>query len=112
MSTQQAVLIQSRDTPIADTTVYISAGQTTRVDKMTATNTTAAALTISVNMVPSGGSVGATNQLVKTLSIAAGQSYAFPEIVGHSMAAGDFISVIASATGITLRASGRVTTAN
>lgn len=112
MSTQKVVLIESQDTPVAQTTLYISTGQTTAIDKMTATNTTAGPQTISVNVVPFGGTVGAPNLLAKAISIAAGGSYQFPEIVGHVLAPGDFISVIASVTGITLRASGRATTQN
>jgi hypothetical protein len=112
VSTQRTVLIESQDTPIAQTTLYTSTNATSAIDAMTATNTTGAIQKISVNLVPFGGAVGANNLLVSQVSIAAGGSYQFPELVGHVLAAGDFISVLATATGITLRASGRVTTAN
>ena len=112
MTTQRAVLIQSQDTPIVQTDLYTSTGVTSTIDKLTATNTTAGTLTISINLIPSAGAAGATNLIAKTISILAAQSYQFPEIVGHDLAPGDKISGIASATGSTVRCSGRITTPN
>lgn len=110
MATTAKPLFESQDAPVAQTTVY-TAGSRTYVDKLTATNTTLVAQTISFNIVPSGGTVGSSNLLAKTISIAPGASYLFPEIVGHVLAAGDFLSCIASLTGVTIRASGRELTA-
>lgn len=111
MTTTRMVLIESQDAPIAQTTLYSpAAGVTATVDRMTATNTTAGALTISVNILPPSTVAGAANLFAKTVSIAAGGSYQFPEIVGHDIAPGGGLSVIASGAGIALRASGRETT--
>lgn len=112
MTTQRTVLIQSQDTPIVQTDLYVSTGVTTTIDKLTATNTTAATQTVSVNLIPAAGAAGATNLISKAASILAGATYAFPEIVLHDLAPGDKISVIASAAGVTIRSSGRVTTPN
>lgn len=83
----------------------------TIIDKFTATNTSAGALTISVNLVTLADTAGDQNLIVELKSIQPGESYLFPEIVGHTLDAGDFISTIASAgTGMTIRASGRIKT--
>lgn len=110
MTTQRTVLIQAQDTPIVQTDLYVSAGVVSTIDALTATNVSAGTLTISVNLVPAAGAAGPTNLLSKLISLLAGATYTFPEIRGHDLAAGDKISAIASATGITIRASGRVTT--
>jgi len=63
---------------------------------------------LSVNLVTSAGSAGDLNLVVKTKSLAAGETYTFPEIVGQVLAPSGFISTIASAaTSISIRASGR-----
>ena len=83
----------------------------TIIDKFTATNTSAAVVTISVNIIPDAGSASNANLIVDTKSLQADETYTFPELVGHTMADGDFISTIASAaTSITIRASGRFVT--
>jgi hypothetical protein len=84
---------------------------TTIIDKFTATNYSAGAVTLSVNLVTSGDTAGNQNLVVKTKSLAAGETYTFPEIVGQSLAPSGFISTIASAaTSISIRASGREVT--
>jgi hypothetical protein len=93
----------------ADTTQYTAgAGVRTIIDKFTAMNNDAVARTLTVYLVASGGAAGATNTVVKTKSLAAGETYTFPEIVGHVLASGDFIATNASAAGVvSVRASGR-----
>lgn len=92
----------------AETTQYTSTGVRTIIDKFTGTNTTAGAVTLTVKLVASGGAAGAGNTIVSAKSLAAGECYTFPEIVGHVMEPGDFISTLAGAsTSITCRASGR-----
>jgi hypothetical protein len=90
-------------------TQYTSAGVQTIIDKFTATNYSAAAATISVNLVAAGGSAGNDNLVVKTKTLQPAETYTFPEIVGHILPVGGFISTIASAaTSINIRASGRL----
>ncbi len=93
----------------ADVTLYTAPANTrVIIDKFTAANTTAGAITITVNLVASGGAASATNTLISARSVSAGATDLCPEIVGHILNPGDFISAKASAnTSIGLRASGR-----
>lgn len=91
-----------------ETTQYTSTGVRTIIDKFTGTNTTAGAVSLTVKLVASGGTAGAGNTIVSAKSLAAGECYTFPEVVGHVLEAGDFISTLAgAAASITIRASGR-----
>lgn len=108
MAAIRKVLIQSQAAPTAQTTLYQPApGVSAVIDKMTVTNTTVGAQTVSINLVPAAGSVGSGNLITANVSIAANATYECPEIVGHDLATGDRISVVASATGLNIRASGR-----
>lgn len=109
MSTTAAVLIPPVVAVASDTTQYTSASVVTIIDKFTSTNYDTVSRTITVNLVQSGGTVSTTNQVVRTKTLQAGETYAFPELVGHVLDKGGFISTIASnATGINIRASGRI----
>jgi hypothetical protein len=102
-------LITSQAAVAAQTTYYtVPTATTVILDKMTATNTSGAAQTVSLNLVNSGGAASAANLITSNQSIAAGAVYQFPEAVGHVLTPGQFISINASATTVTLRASGRV----
>lgn len=103
-------IIPAKDAEASDTTQYTSTNVITIIDKFTATNVSGGALTIGVNLVPNGGSVGATNLIVDNQQLADEETYEFPELVGHTLNSGDFISTNASATGLTIRASARVVT--
>jgi hypothetical protein len=51
---------------------------------------------------------GNQNLIVKTKTLQAAETYTFPEIVGHVLAPGGFISTIAgTASAINIRSSGR-----
>ena len=91
---------------------YVTPAATrTIIDKFTGTNTTGVAATLTVRLVPSGGAAGVTNTIVSAKNLAAGEAYTFPEVVGHVLNPGDFISTIAgTAAAITIRASGREVT--
>ncbi len=103
-------IIPPKDAETVDTAQYTSSNSQTTIDKFTATNVSAGILTISVNLVSKAGSASAINLIVDTKSIAVNETYTFPELVGHILKEGDFISTNASATGLTIRASGRVVT--
>lgn len=109
MATTVQVLIPAKTAEAAQTTQYVAPNNTTAiVDKFTATNYSATAATISVNLVTAGSVAGNSNLIVKAKTLQAGETYTFPEIVGHSIAAGGFISTLAgTATAINIRASGR-----
>lgn len=108
MSVTVKVLINAKQVENAQTSQYVATNVKTIIDKFTATNTTAGAVTLSVNIIPSGGSAGSDNLIIQTKSIGAGQTYTFPELVGQYLEDGSIISTIASAaSSLTLRCSGR-----
>lgn len=112
MTVTVAVLIPAKTAEAAQTTQYTSTGVTTIIDKFTATNYSASAATISVNLVTNAGSAGNDNLIVKTKALQAGETYTFPEIVGAALAPGGFISTVAgTGSAINIRASGRQITA-
>lgn len=100
-------LIGSKQMESAQTTQYTAVNCTTVIDKFTATNTSASNAVISVNLVSSGGSAGASNLVVDTRAIAPNETYTFPELVGQVLANGGFISTTGTATALTIRSSGR-----
>lgn len=104
-------LIESAQAAAAQTTMYTApAGTRTIIDKLTGTNTTGSSAQITVNLVPSGSTASAPNVITPIQTIVAGGSYTFPEVVGHILNPGDFISVLAGSVAITVRASGREVT--
>lgn len=108
MAVNVRALIPAKQAEAAQTTQYTATGVRTIIDKFTATNTSAGAVTISVNLVTSGDTAGNQNLILKAKSLAAGEAYTCPEIVGQVLEPGGFISTIAgAATSITIRASGR-----
>ena len=111
MTVTVSVLIPAKIAEASQTTQYTSTGVTTIIDKFTATNYSAVAATISVNLVTVAGTAGNLNLVTKTKTLAAAEVYTFPELVGQVLVSGDFISTIAgTATSINIRASGRQVT--
>lgn len=102
-------LIQAKHALATQATQY-TAGSLTVIDKFTATNTNpSTAVTLSVHIVPSGGSANSQNRLIQEVSIEPGKAYLCGELPGHILEVGDFISTIASvASSIVIRASGRI----
>ena len=104
-------LVTAQYAPNAETTLYTAgSGMRTIVDKCTAYNSDTGPQSITFKLVPSGGSAGASNVLVsKTLT--AGETYTFPEVVGHVLEPGGFVSALAAvANKIVVRISGREVT--
>ena len=111
MTVTTKVLIAAKTAENSQTTQYTATGLTAIIDKMTATNYSAAAATISVNLVTAADTAGNQNLIVKTKTLQAGETYTFPEIVGQVLAPNGFISTIAgAASAINIRASGREVT--
>lgn len=89
----------------AQTTQYTTpAARQDVIKDMEICNTTAGALTVTVNVVPSGGSASTANQILPAVSIPANQTLHWTGTI--VMNAGDFISTAASSTGITMTVSG------
>jgi len=111
MTVTVKVLVPAKFAEATQTTQYTSTGVTTIIDKFTATNITASAATISVNLVTLADTAGNTNLITKTKSLQASEVYTFPELVGQVLGAGDFISTIAgTGSAINIRVSGRQVT--
>jgi hypothetical protein len=109
MSVNISNIIPAKTAENAQTTQYTSSGVQTIIDKFTATNYSAAAATISVNLVTAAGSAGNSNLIVKTKTLQPSETYTFPELVGHVLPSGGFISTLAgTASAINIRASGRL----
>jgi len=105
------VLVPAQTINNTQTTMYTASGVTAIIDKFTATNYSAAAATISVNLVTAGGTAGNNDLIVKTKTLQASETYTFPELAGHVLNPGGFISTIAgTASAINIRVSGRVVT--
>ena len=108
MSVTVKVLIPAKTAENTQTTQYTATGVTTIIDKFTATNYSAAAATISVNLVTGADTVGNQNLITKTKTLQPSEVFTFPELVGQVLAPGGFISTIAgTASAINIRASGR-----
>lgn len=89
-------------------TQYTANGCKAIIDKFTGTNVTGGNVTLSVNIVPSGGSASNSNIVTITRTLASKEVYRFPEIVGQYLDVGSFISTIAgAASSISIRVSGR-----
>ena len=111
MTVSVKVLVAAKFAENSQTTQYTATGVTAIIDKFTATNYSASAATISVNLVTAADTAGNQNLIVKTKTLQASETYTFPELVGHVLAPSGFISTIAgTATAINIRASGREVT--
>lgn len=108
MAVTPKVLIPAKQAEAVQTTQYTATAVKAIIDKFTVTNTSANNVTLSVNLVPALGSAGADNLIMDARAIAPDETYTCPELVGHVIEAGGFISTLASAaTSLTIRCSGR-----
>lgn len=80
-----------------ETTQYTcAANSAVRVASATLCNTHTAAITVSVSVVPTGGTAAGSNRILSSYSVAAGDSIRLDELTGALLGPGDFISGIAS----------------
>jgi hypothetical protein len=108
MTVTVKVLIPRKQAENAETTQYTATNCKTVIDKCTVTNTTAGSVAFTVKLVAFGGSPGVANIIISAKSIAAGECYTCPEMVGQALEPGGFISTLAgSAASLTISASGR-----
>jgi len=108
MSVTVVNIIPRKQAEATQTAQYTAVNVKTIIDKFTATNTSVSNVTISVNLIASGGTAGSDNLITKTRTIVPNETYTFPELIGQTLEDGGFISTIASAaTSLTISASGR-----
>ena len=109
MAVNIANIIPAKTAENTQTTQYTSSGVQTIIDKFTATNFSAFATTLSVNLVTAAGAAGNANLIVRAKTLQPSETYTFPEIVGHVLPSGGFISTVAgAASSVNIRASGRL----
>ncbi len=100
-------LFTAQYAPNTESTMYTANGVKTIIDKFSGFNGSGSAVVVTVKLVPQTGSAGASNAIVSK-SIAAGETYNFPEVCGHTLEVGGSISVLAAtASAVVIRASGR-----
>jgi hypothetical protein len=108
MAVTPKVLIPAKQAESAQTAQYTATAVKAIIDKFTVTNTTASNVALSVNLVTVLGTAGASNRIIDARTIVPDETYTCPELVGHVLEAGGFISTLASAaTSLTIRCSGR-----
>lgn len=108
MAVNIKVLIPAKIAENSQTTQYVATNVSTIIDKFTATNYSASAATLSVNLVTAFDNAGNQNLIIKSKTLLPSETYTFPEIVGQVLAPGGYISTIAgTASAINIRSSGR-----
>lgn len=81
--------------------VYTSpAGTWTQINKVTAQNTDASSQTVTIYMVPTGGSAGSTTITTNAQALSPGQTWNSPWEIGHVLNPGDSLQAKASAAAV------------
>ena len=108
MAVNVKVLIPAKIAENTQTTQYTAQNVSAIIDKFTATNYSTSAATLSVNLVTQFDSSGNQNLIIKSKTLLPSETYTFPELVGHVLQPGGFISTLAgTASAINIRSSGR-----
>lgn len=108
MYTRTIQLIAPAACPTTASALYtVPTGTRTRITKMTATNTSAAVRLITVYLVASGGTAGATNTILSAYAIGPGQDVSLASVMGHVLPAGATIqAIVNTGTDLIIAASG------
>lgn len=109
MSTRKVVLFDTQYAPAVDTDMYtVPDGATTTIDKLVAYNGDSVNREVIVRLVPPEETPTGTEFTIEPKTLAPGQTWLFPGIVGNILAEGAVIRVQAAAAGVvTVRGSGR-----
>ena len=108
MTVTPKTLVAPKQMEATNTTQYTATLCKALIDKATVTNTDSVNRSFSVNLIQSGGSATNANLIIDDRTVVPGETYNCPELIGHELDPGAFISTIASAaTSLTLRISGR-----
>lgn len=108
MAVTVKALVPAKQLENAQTAQYTATSVKAIIDKATITNTSGSNVTVSVNLVTVSTSAGNSNLVIDNRTIVPDETYLCPELVGHVLEAGGFISTIAgAATSLTMRVSGR-----
>ena len=104
VTVQYIRMFQAAIVAAATTQYTVPASRQDVIKDIEVANTTAGALTFTMNVVPTGGSAGTGNQVLPAVTIPANQTLHWTGTI--VMNAGDFISTAASGTGLTVTMSG------
>jgi hypothetical protein len=85
-------------TDVAATYYTVPAGTRAIIKKATFVNDDTGVVTVTINLVPSGGSAGYANLITKAKALAAGETWSCSDMENHELEAGGFISMVASVT--------------
>lgn len=81
-----------------DNTVYtVPANKAAKLASLVLTNVSAAAVTISAAVVPSGGAIDGTHRIISALALAAGDSLPVEDVAGMFLPTGAVLAVTVSA---------------
>ena len=102
-------LIQAKYAEPTQTVQYVVPASTaTIIDKFTVVNTSANNESLTLHLVQEGDTDQDSNILINARLLAPQEAYTCPELVGHILSSGDFISTVASTLDtLSIRASGR-----
>jgi len=111
MTVVARTLVSSKLAENVQTAQYLASGVMAIIDKFTATNVSAAVVTLSVNLTNPNQAPLDANLIVKLKALQPAETYLFPELIGHVLQPGSTINTIASAaSAIVIRAAGREVT--
>ena len=112
MSVQTLWLVSPQQLTTGTVTYYTAGtGQFATISQATVTNTSGGAETVTIYLVPSGGSAGDSTTIVDVKSTAANATTILSELIGHNIQPGGTIQAVASAnTALTIAISGVVRT--
>lgn len=97
----------SQLTTSAATYYTAPANTTAKIEACVLTNTSGAGRTVTMHLVPSGGSASASNRILSAFSIAAGVSYSVDEAIGQVLETGGTLQALSDgATAVSLVVSG------
>lgn len=107
MATTPKRLVAGSQIAASATTYYTATNVKARIDACAVTNTTGGAITVTIHLVPSGGSASASNCVCSAISVAAGATFIPSGVIGQWLESGGTLQALASsATSLTLVASG------
>lgn len=106
-TTNRRIIAGSQLTTSAATYYTAPAGTRCVVKRLTLTNTSAGVATVTIYLVPSGGSASDANTITDTRALAAGETWDCASAEGHVVEAGGLVQALASAaTSVTIIGSG------
>lgn len=108
MAINNKCLIEATQLGTSASSLYqVNVNITAIIKKLTITNTSAGAVTVTIYLVPSGNTPSTSNMVTDAIAIAAGKTYEAYECEGHVLQTGDSIQAFSSAaTSLSIRASG------